>query len=166
MLGLARRKKLRPLILAEWPAGDIIDVAAPHRIVPDKGTVSPIAFAEPIIDEGNIRNCRAVELPVGIDRIAAADEPVVVDLNVGNRTEVVVDHHSGRLPMRIDDGVMGDGYVRNTAVDLNAIVVRFPRGPQIVDVVVPDRRAAIERDAVFDIEDIVSKKSAGTVNAV
>ncbi len=101
---------------------------------------------------------------VVINSVAPAVEKIVVDADVGGRAPVVVDHDRGRLVVRIDDRVVADGYIRNAAIDLNAIIMRRAGREQIVNIVVLNRRRAGDVDAVLDIVDIVANERPLTID--
>jgi hypothetical protein len=120
-----------------------------------------------VVGERDAGDCLAVELPIGIDGVAASHEAVVGNPDIGDRSKIVVDHDRRRLAPRIDNRVVGDNDIGDAAVDLDAIVVRRAGGFQVMDVVIlNDGIVAIQRDAVLDMMDVVWEKCSSSPDAI
>ena len=105
------------------PSGSIIDIAPPDRRVPAERRVTPMSLAHSIVGEGNAGDRSAALTSIRIHCVAAADQAVVVDDDVRNRSGPVIDHDRRSLRVAVDDRVVKDADIVST-IDLHAVVMR------------------------------------------
>ena len=118
-------------------AGGVVDVAGPGDLGVVPGAVTPLATADAVVGEGYPGHGVGPELPVGIHRVPAAEQPVAGHGDVVRRAEVVVGHDRGGLGVLGHiDGVVLDQDVRVAAVDLDPVIVRRTGCHEMVDVAV------------------------------